>query len=210
MRRRLDAAGYRRGQDAAADGRAPVGAVRPLGQVSREHVRRPRRGAQHRGRGPDPVGRRRSDGAEADELPGARADLPPGHQVAIATCRSAWPSSAAATATSRMARCTASCACASSRRTTRISSCREDQLVEEVRQFCDLLDSVYKDLGFDDYAIKLALRPDKRFGTDEMWDRAEQTLRDAVAATGRATAGIRLGRAAGRRAPSTRPSSNST
>ena len=43
MRRRLDAAGYARGQDAAADGRAPVGAVRPLGQVSREHVRRPRR-----------------------------------------------------------------------------------------------------------------------------------------------------------------------
>jgi threonyl-tRNA synthetase len=65
--------------------------------------------------------------------------------------------------------------------------CREDQIVEEVRVFCDLLDRVYKDLGFDSYAIKLALRPDKRFGTDEMWDRAEGDLRNAVIATGRAT-----------------------
>jgi threonyl-tRNA synthetase len=65
--------------------------------------------------------------------------------------------------------------------------CREDQLIEEVVVFCDLLDSVYRDLGFDNYAIKLALRPDKRFGSDEMWDRSEQSLRDAVAATGRNT-----------------------
>jgi threonyl-tRNA synthetase len=66
--------------------------------------------------------------------------------------------------------------------------CRPDQLVEEVRIFCDLLDGIYKDLGFERYAIKLALRPEKRFGSDEMWDWAEQSLRDAVAATGRATA----------------------
>jgi threonyl-tRNA synthetase len=66
--------------------------------------------------------------------------------------------------------------------------CREDQIVEEVRLFCDLLDSVYKDLGFENYQIKLALRPEKRFGTDEMWDKAEADLRDAVVKTGRATA----------------------
>ncbi len=66
--------------------------------------------------------------------------------------------------------------------------CREDQIVEEVRLFCNLLDRVYKDLGFDAYAIKLALRPEKRFGSDEMWDRAEDDLRSAVVATGRATA----------------------
>ncbi|MBY0583252.1 MAG: threonine--tRNA ligase [Sphingomonas sp.] len=65
--------------------------------------------------------------------------------------------------------------------------CREDQIVDEVQQFCDLLDSVYKDLGFDSYAIKLALRPDKRFGTEEMWDQAESELRNAVVASGRAT-----------------------
>jgi threonyl-tRNA synthetase len=64
---------------------------------------------------------------------------------------------------------------------------REDQLIDEVRKFCDLLDSVYKDLGFDSYAIKLALRPEKRFGSEAMWDWAEQSLRDAVAATGRDT-----------------------
>jgi threonyl-tRNA synthetase len=64
---------------------------------------------------------------------------------------------------------------------------RADQLIDEVQKFCDLLDLIYKDLGFDSYAIKLALRPEKRFGSEEMWDWAEQSLRDAVAATGRAT-----------------------
>jgi len=64
---------------------------------------------------------------------------------------------------------------------------RADQLIEEVTKFCDLLDSVYKDLGFDTYAIKLALRPEKRFGSEEMWDWSEQSLRDAVKATGRDT-----------------------
>ena len=61
---------------------------------------------------------------------------------------------------------------------------REDQLVEEVRKFCELLDSVYKDLGFDDYAVKLALRPEKRFGEDAMWDKAEAELREAVMQSG--------------------------
>jgi threonyl-tRNA synthetase len=65
--------------------------------------------------------------------------------------------------------------------------CREDQLVEEVRLFLDLLDTVYKDLGFPDYQIKLALRPEKRFGSEEMWDWSEQSLRDAVKAAGRDT-----------------------
>ena len=65
---------------------------------------------------------------------------------------------------------------------------REDQLIEEIVAFCDLLDSVYRDLGFDNYAIKLALRPEQRYGSDEEWDRSEQVLRDAVAKAGRATA----------------------
>ena len=63
--------------------------------------------------------------------------------------------------------------------------CTADQLVEEVRIFCDLLDVVYKDLGFSGYAIKLALRPEKRFGSEAMWDWSEQSLRDAVKAAGR-------------------------
>jgi threonyl-tRNA synthetase len=65
--------------------------------------------------------------------------------------------------------------------------CREDQIVDEIAQFCDLLDTVYRDLGFPDYAIKLALRPEQRFGSDAMWDWSEQSMRDAVAATGRDT-----------------------
>ncbi len=64
---------------------------------------------------------------------------------------------------------------------------REDQLVQEVSDFCDLLDRCYKDLGFPDYQIKLALRPEKRIGSDAMWDWSEQSMRDAVAATGRNT-----------------------
>src|SRR3546814_19386139 len=55
--------------------------------------------------------------------------------------------------------------------------CREDQIVEETRAFCDLLDSIYRDLGFASYSIKLALRPEKRFGTAEMWDRARSEER---------------------------------
>lgn len=57
---------------------------------------------------------------------------------------------------------------------------REDQLVEEVQNFCELLDSVYRDLGFEDYAVKLALRPEQRFGSEAMWDKAEGELREAV------------------------------
>ncbi|WP_420829328.1 threonine--tRNA ligase [Croceibacterium selenioxidans] len=61
--------------------------------------------------------------------------------------------------------------------------CREDQIVEEVRKFCALADRIYRDFGFT-YHIKLALRPDKRFGTEEMWDLAEAELRAAVVAAG--------------------------
>ncbi|MCW1429452.1 threonine--tRNA ligase [Novosphingobium sp. JCM 18896] len=64
--------------------------------------------------------------------------------------------------------------------------CREDQIVGEVRDFCALADRVYKDFGFT-YAIKLALRPDNRIGTEEQWDVAEAELRDAVVAAGLAT-----------------------
>ena len=64
--------------------------------------------------------------------------------------------------------------------------CREDQIVDEARAFCELADRVYKDLGFAGYSVKLALRPDKRFGSDEDWDKAEAELREAVVAAGMA------------------------
>ena len=61
--------------------------------------------------------------------------------------------------------------------------CTEEQVVEEVRAFCSLAAQVYKDFGFS-FAIKLALRPEKRLGSDADWDKAEQELRDAVAEAG--------------------------
>jgi threonyl-tRNA synthetase len=65
--------------------------------------------------------------------------------------------------------------------------CREDQIVEEARAFCALADRIYKDFGFT-YAVKLALRPEKRFGSEADWDKAEAELREAVARAGMANA----------------------
>ena len=62
--------------------------------------------------------------------------------------------------------------------------CREDQIVEESIKFCRLLESVYRDFGFAEIAVKLSTRPDVRAGSDETWDRAEKGLQDAVDAAG--------------------------
>ncbi|MFA6220009.1 MAG: threonine--tRNA ligase [Erythrobacter sp.] len=64
--------------------------------------------------------------------------------------------------------------------------CREDQIIDEVRNFCRLADRVYKDFGFT-YAVKLALRPEQRFGSEQDWDKAEAELRQAVVDAGMAT-----------------------
>jgi threonyl-tRNA synthetase len=61
--------------------------------------------------------------------------------------------------------------------------CTEAQVVEEVRAFVALADAVYQDFGFT-YEIKLALRPDQRFGSDADWDKAEEELRDALRSLG--------------------------
>ncbi|WP_066528819.1 threonine--tRNA ligase [Erythrobacter sp. CCH5-A1] len=61
--------------------------------------------------------------------------------------------------------------------------CMESQVVSEVQAFIALADSVYRDFGFT-YDIKLALRPEKRFGSEADWDKAEQELRDALTANG--------------------------
>jgi threonyl-tRNA synthetase len=61
--------------------------------------------------------------------------------------------------------------------------CTEAQVVGEVQAFLALADSVYRDFGFT-YDIKLALRPEKRFGSEADWDKAEQELRDALTANG--------------------------
>ncbi len=62
--------------------------------------------------------------------------------------------------------------------------CREDQIVAETKAFCELLDAIYRDLGFSDYAVKLALRPAQRVGTEAQWDAAEDALREALRQAG--------------------------
>jgi threonyl-tRNA synthetase len=58
--------------------------------------------------------------------------------------------------------------------------CREDQVESETRDFVALLNLVYAELGVELHAVKLALRPDLRAGTDEMWDRTEAMLERAA------------------------------
>ncbi|WP_456379926.1 threonine--tRNA ligase [Thiolapillus sp.] len=58
--------------------------------------------------------------------------------------------------------------------------CTEDQILSEVSDFIDLLFEVYRDFGFEDVLIKLSTRPEQRVGTDELWDKAEQSLEDAL------------------------------
>jgi threonyl-tRNA synthetase len=58
--------------------------------------------------------------------------------------------------------------------------CSEDQILDEVSAFIDLLFEVYRDFGFDDVIIKLSTRPEQRVGEDHLWDRAEKALEDAL------------------------------
>jgi threonyl-tRNA synthetase len=58
--------------------------------------------------------------------------------------------------------------------------CTEQQIEDETSQFITLLSSVYKDLGFNSFDIKLSTRPDIRVGADEVWDRSENALEQAI------------------------------
>ncbi|WP_444455161.1 threonine--tRNA ligase [Rhodobacter capsulatus] len=62
--------------------------------------------------------------------------------------------------------------------------CMEDQIEAETKKFIEFLSSVYADLGFDKWRIKLSTRPEKRIGTEESWDHAEAALANAVTAAG--------------------------
>jgi threonyl-tRNA synthetase len=62
--------------------------------------------------------------------------------------------------------------------------CTEEQIQPEVTAFIDLLYSVYQDFGFSDVIIKLSTRPEERVGSDEIWDKAEAALVDALNAKG--------------------------
>ena len=58
--------------------------------------------------------------------------------------------------------------------------CTEDQIESETKNFIQLLSKVYEDLGFTDFVIKLSTRPDKRMGSNEIWDKSEKALQDAI------------------------------
>ncbi|MEQ8193068.1 MAG: threonine--tRNA ligase [Rhodospirillales bacterium] len=62
--------------------------------------------------------------------------------------------------------------------------CTEDQITAETKSFCELLLSVYRDLGFEEVAVKFSDRPAVRAGSDAVWDKAEKALQDATAAAG--------------------------
>jgi threonyl-tRNA synthetase len=62
--------------------------------------------------------------------------------------------------------------------------CTEDQIEAECAGFIALLSSVYKDLGFEKFDIKLSTRPDVRVGSDEVWDKAESALEGAIKGLG--------------------------
>jgi threonyl-tRNA synthetase len=62
--------------------------------------------------------------------------------------------------------------------------CTEDQIEAECAGFIALLSSVYKDLGFEKFDIKLSTRPDVRVGSDEVWDKAESALEGAIKSLG--------------------------
>jgi threonyl-tRNA synthetase len=57
--------------------------------------------------------------------------------------------------------------------------CTDEQIESETKKFIEFLSSVYADLGFTDWRIKLSTRPDKRIGTEESWDQAEAALGNA-------------------------------
>jgi len=58
--------------------------------------------------------------------------------------------------------------------------CTEDQIMQETEKFIELLSKIYSDLGFNNFEIKLSTRPENRVGSDEIWDKAEKSLEDAI------------------------------
>ncbi|MEC8539789.1 MAG: threonine--tRNA ligase [Pseudomonadota bacterium] len=60
--------------------------------------------------------------------------------------------------------------------------CTEDQITSESVRFCELLQSIYADFGFEDVRVKFSDRPEVRAGEDDVWDRAESALTDACEA----------------------------
>ena len=79
--------------------------------------------------------------------------------------------------------------------------CTEEQLEDECMAINELILSVYRDFGFEEFVVKLSTRPEKRVGTDEQWDRAEKVMHDVLEkiadqSDGKVTTGINPGEGA--------------
>jgi threonyl-tRNA synthetase len=79
--------------------------------------------------------------------------------------------------------------------------CTEEQIADECLKINDLILSIYSDFGFDDVVVKLSTRPDKRVGSDDLWDRAEAAMavvleRIAAQSGGRIRTGVNPGEGA--------------
>ncbi len=200
MRRRLDAAGYDEVKTPQLMDAQPVGAVAATGASIRENMFVvPDEVPVDRGRQAGALGRRRPDGAEADELPGARPDLQAGHHqlprpaAPPRRVRLLPPQRAAR----RAARHHAGAPVHAGRRA--ISSAARTSWSTRSRRSATCSTASTATSASTDYAIKLALRPDQRFGSDE--DMGPGRSRSARGRRSRraATARIWLGGAAGRR-----------
>ena len=62
--------------------------------------------------------------------------------------------------------------------------CTEDQIASEVADFCQLVKDVYADFGFNEILVKFSTRPEKRVGSDDLWDKAEAALEEATKLAG--------------------------
>jgi threonyl-tRNA synthetase len=62
--------------------------------------------------------------------------------------------------------------------------CTEDEILNECVAYTALLQKVYRDFGFNDILYRVSLRPDKRIGSDENWDRAEEALKESLRRSG--------------------------
>ena len=147
----------------------PLGAFGPLVELRREHV-------HHL------LGKPRLRG-QADELPVPRADLQPGLKsyrdlplrlAEFGACHRNEPSGALH-GIMRVRGFTQDDA---------HIFCTEEQVKKEAADFIKLTLQVYRDFGFTDIAMKLSTRPAKRVGSDELWDRAEGALADALNESG--------------------------
>ena len=130
--------------------------------------------------------------AQTDEPPGPCPDIQAWPEVLTATCRSGSRSSATCIATTIGRAAWADAGRGFTQDYVHIF-CTEDELEFEFLTINDLMMSVYNDFGFEEVVVKLATRPEKRVGTDQMWDHAEDILKRALARMARADNRIKTG-----------------